>query len=70
MRLGMMSFNRVPMNVVAASILASYAAQFLALLQGFPLCRVTCATADARFSYSSPRRSSNSDCGCGMMWIK
>lgn len=44
MRLGMMSFNRVPLNVILASVLASYAAQFLALLQGFPLWGVALAT--------------------------
>lgn len=39
-----LSFNRVPMNVVLISVVASYAAQFLALLQGFPLWGVALAT--------------------------
>lgn len=44
MRLGAMSFNRVPVSVILASVMASYAAQFLALLQGFPLWGVALAT--------------------------
>lgn len=41
---GILSFNRVPLNVVAVTVLASYAAQFLALIQGFPLWGIAMAT--------------------------
>lgn len=39
-----LSFNRVPLNVVLVTVVISYAAQFLALLQGFPLWGVALAT--------------------------
>lgn len=44
MRLSLMSFNRVPLNVIAATIVASYAAQFLAIIQGLPLWVIALAT--------------------------
>jgi hypothetical protein len=44
MRLKLMSFNRVPLNVIAVTVVASYAAQFLAIIQNLPLWVIALAT--------------------------